>query len=174
MNDFISYTKVIRVFLGDGFPYTLLLKDSLPLAGIYSVRDFDFPLELRKRKEKVGKENYFVATVKFTYEQNFSTADIETTIGFLVSYSAAAKFFDETGFFGGKRCSTHAPGNAMIGGGYLDFSNFLFPNNNVPHYYMHGKNSFDYFVENIAHFVGVRVSEINVPLSLWLIRRSFN
>ena len=32
INDFISYTKVIRVFLGDGFPYTLLLKDSLPLA----------------------------------------------------------------------------------------------------------------------------------------------
>eukprot|EP00944_MAST-04C_sp_MAST-4C-sp1_P007546 g7546.t1 len=159
INDFISYTKVIRVFLGDGFPYTLLLKDSLPLVGIYSVRDFDFPLELRKRKEKAGKENYFVAKVKFN----------ETTIGFLVSHSAAANFFDETGFFGGAvRCSTHAPGNAMIGGGYLDFSNFLFPNNNVPHHYMHSgsKNSFDYFVENLAHFVGVEVSEIDVPSSL--------
>ena len=61
----------------------------------------------------------------------------------------------------------------MIGGGYLDFSNFLFPNDNVSHYYMHGKNSFDYFVENIAHFVGVEVSEIDVPFLFWLIRRTF-
>ena len=62
----------------------------------------------------------------------------------------------------------------MIGGGYLDFSNFLFPNDNVSHYYMHGKNSFDYFVENIALLLGLGLAKLMFHCLFWLVGVAFN
>ena len=49
------------------------------------------------------------------------------TIGFIVSYECASQFFDRTGFFGGsKYCNSKVSGNAMISDGFLDFSKFIF------------------------------------------------
>ena len=52
IGDFVSYTKALRIFLGDGFPYLMIFKDALSVDAIQSIRDFDFPREMFKRCNK--------------------------------------------------------------------------------------------------------------------------
>lgn len=56
-NLIVSYTKALRIFLGDGFPYLMIFKDALSVDAIQSIRDFDFPREIfKKRNKKYDKD----------------------------------------------------------------------------------------------------------------------
>ena len=98
IGDFVSYTKALRIFLGDGFPYLMIFKDALSVDAIQSIRDFDFPREIFKRRNKKydkDEDEIILCFGKIHYNTN--------TIGFIVSYECASQFFHRTGFFGGSK-----------------------------------------------------------------------
>jgi hypothetical protein len=93
-NLIVSYTKALRIFLGDGFPYLMIFKDALSVDAFQSIRDFDFPREIfKKRNKKYDKDEdeIILCFGKIKYNTN--------TIGFIVSYECASQFFDRTVFY---------------------------------------------------------------------------
>ena len=162
-NLIVSYTKALRIFLGDGFPYLMIFKDALSVDAIQSIRDFDFPREIFKRRNKkydTDEDEIILCFGKIQYNTN--------TIGFIVSYECASQFFDRTGFFGGsKYCNSKVSGNAMISDGFLDFSKFIFNDDDDNINVMEGnlletistwmKNSYDYYIENIGMYLDIDV-----------------
>ena len=163
IGDFVSYTKALRIFLGDGFPYLMIFKDALSVDAIQSIRDFDFPREIFKRRNKKydkDEDEIILCFGKIKYNTN--------TIGFIVSYECASQFFDRTGFFGGsKYCNSQVSGNAMISDGFLDFSKFIFNDDDDNINVMEGnlletistwmKKSYDYYIENIGMYLDIDV-----------------
>ena len=164
-NLIVSYTKALRIFLGDGFPYLMIFKDALSVDAIQSIRDFDFPREIFKRRNKKYDKDEDEIILYVLVRLNI----IQIQLVLLSRMNVPVNFFIALGFLvevNSKYCNSKVSGNAMISDGFLDFSKFIFnddDNINV----MEGnlletiptwmKNSYDYYIENIGMYLDIDV-----------------
>ena len=61
-------------------------------------------------------------------------------------------------------------GNALLSGGYLDYSNFLFEikQEEEEMELTTRRNTYDYFIDNVGNYLKEHVEVIDIPLSLMI------